>query len=206
MSLRSPARLALVVVAVSLAAAAAGWFLLVSGQKSKASSVQADLDAANVALVKKRTEVDSVRGIAGVAPPKVLERALPDETPMADVITELSDLADQSGVEFSSLTPGPPVALQGFSVTPLTTEFGGDWSEVSSFVAKVRRLVKFTHGTLRADGRLYSIRKIDLGEGEGKFPHLKAGLTLDVFQYGTASGSTPAGQPATTSTAAPASS
>jgi Tfp pilus assembly protein PilO len=205
MSLRTPARLALVIAAVALAAAAAGWFLLVSGQRSEASQVQQDLDAASSALTQKRTELNSLRGIAGVAPPNVLERALPDETSMPDVMTELSRLGDESGVAFTSLTPSSPVAGAGFTVTSLDAQFVGNWSQISSFVAAVRRLVRFDDGRLNAAGRLYSVRKVDLAEGEAKFPQLTAALTLDVFNYGTTAA---AGEAATstTSTAAPAAS
>lgn len=183
MSLRTPGRLAAVIfVAVGLVAAG-GWFLLVSGQRSEASTLESELTAAETALVQKRTELEAQRGIAGVAPPKVLEKALPSELDLPDVMDELNRLGDASGVTFAAITPGARVPGSGFTVLPLETQFHGNWTQISAFVARVRTLVSFKNGHLRADGRLYSVRKLDLAEGEKKFPHLTASLTIDVFQY-----------------------
>jgi Tfp pilus assembly protein PilO len=121
---------------------------------------------------------------------------------MADVMVELSNLGDASGVTFSSLTPGQPVAGTGFTVTPLETQFEGTWAEISTFVSRVRRQVTFTDGRLHATGGLFSVRTINLSEGVKGFPNLTAALTIDVFSYGAAPGVTPLVP--ITATAAPA--
>jgi Tfp pilus assembly protein PilO len=200
MSLRTPARLGVAILAASGLVAAGGWFLLVSGQRSEASKLEQDVSAAQAALIAKRTELEAQRGIAGVAPPKVLERALPDETSLADVLDELSRVGDASGVTFSAVTPGAEVAGTGFTVTPLETQFQGNWTQISAFVSRLRKLVSFQDGRLQAAGRLYSVRKIDLAEGEGKFPDLTASMTVDVFRYTPGSAAT--ATPATTATPA----
>jgi Tfp pilus assembly protein PilO len=204
MNVRTPARLAAVIAAVAVLVAAAGWFLLVSAQHSEATRLQADVDTANTAYAAKRAGLDNRLGVAGVAPPKLLARALPAETHIADVMVALSTLGDASGVTFTSLTPGAPVAGAGFTVTPLETQFQGTWAEISAFVSKVRRQVTFTNGRLQAAGQLYSVRKIDLSEGTKKFPNLTAALTVDVFSSGPAAGAIP--PVPTTPTAAPAAS
>jgi len=203
MNLRTPARIGGAILAVSILVAAAGWFLLVSGQRSEASRLEETLTAARAELTKKQTEVQAQRGIAGVAPANVLERALPDDTQMADVMDELSGLAEATGVTFATVTPSTPVASTGYTVTPLETQFRGTWSQISDFVSRLRKLVAFKDGRLKADGRLYSIRKIDLSEGENEFPNLNATMTVDVFQYSpAAAASAPAAAAQTTTPAA----
>jgi Pilus assembly protein, PilO len=192
MSLRTPTRLAVAILAAAALMAAGGWFLLVSGQRSEASRLEQDVSSAQAALIKKRTELEAQRGIAGVAPPAVLERALPGDLHLPDVLDELNRVGNASGVTFAGVTPGAVLAGSNYSVTPLETQFHGNWNQVSAFVSSVRKLVSFRKGRLQADGRLYSIRKIELAEGEDKFPSLTATLTVDVFQYTPGSTSAPA--------------
>lgn len=199
MSFRTPNRIGIAVLVALGLVAAAGWFTLVSGQRSEASALESDLTTAQAALIQKRTELEAQRGIAGVAPPNVLARALPAEVNLPDVMDELSRLGDASGVKFAAVTPGPAAPGTGFTVTPLETQFQGNWTQISAFVSRVRKLVSFQDGHLKAAGRLYSVRRIDLGEGEDKFPNLTATLTIDVFQY-TPSATAPA-DPATSAPA-----
>jgi Tfp pilus assembly protein PilO len=203
MSLRSPARIAAAILVALGLAAAGGWFLLVSSERSEATKLESEVNAARTALLQKQTELNAQRGIAGVAPPDMLERALPDELNLPAVMDQLSRLGDETGVSFAVITPGAPVGGAGFTVTPLETQFHGNWTQISAFVSRVRKLVSFQDGRLKADGRLYSIRKVDLAEGQGKFPDLTASLTIDVFQYTPGATTGPADTAAAATAATP---
>ncbi len=187
----------------------AGWFLLVSPQRAKASeldgqisAVQAQIDARRAAIAAKPKITVSTRSSDLFR----LTKAVPDRTDMAGVLMELNRLAEGTSVTFTSVTPAQTVTGLGYNVLPLGVVVEGRYGEVAAFLKKVRKQVTVRKGALAAHGRLFAVDTIDVGPPEGdSFPKVKAALTLDVFIY--AGGSAPAtgapGADSTTSTGTP---
>lgn len=206
------------VVGVLLLIALAGFFLVVSPQRGKASdlkkqiaSTQKQIDDAH-ALVAKAKNAQKIK----VADLFKLTTAMPDNPDEADVLLELNSVAQASGIEFSSISVNAASNLASYQVIPLQVEFVGNFYALSDFLFRVRNLVDVRRGALDATGRLFAIDQIALDEGIYTFPKIRAQITIDAFVYGTGdaganapaqsapAGSTPASTAPATTTTTPA--
>ena len=185
--------------------ALAGYFLVISPQGKKADDLKKEITAT-------QQQIDQYRALAAQAratpPIRVAElfrltKAMPDQLDMAGVVLELSRVAQESGIEFDSITPQGPAAMTGFQSVAITLEFDGNYYELSDFLFRLRNLVRVHAGRLESQGRLFVVDSINFSESEHAFPRIKASLIVHAFVYGEAalpgtSGATPAPTPSTT--------
>ena len=187
-----------------LIAALGGYFLLLGPQRSQASSLDRQ-------ITDTQSSIDSARALtlqakAGakirVADIFRLTKAMPDQTDMAGILLELNQVAQDSGITFTQITPATvAVALSGYEAIPITVEFQGNFYELSDLLYRLRNLVDVRHGALDSAGRLFAIDSIDFAEANPPgFPAIKAHLTIDAFVYGV--GTAPTVEPATGATGA----
>jgi hypothetical protein len=125
-----------------------------------------------------------------------LTKAMPDQTDMAGILLELNQVAQDTGITFTQITPATvAVALSGYEAIPITVEFEGNFYELSDLLYRLRNLVDVRHGALDSAGRLFAIDSIDFAEANPPgFPQIKAHLTIDAFVYGI--GTAPTVEPA----------
>jgi hypothetical protein len=187
-----------------LIAALGGYFLLLGPQRSQASSLDRQ-------ITDTQSSIDSARALtlqakAGakirVADIFRLTKAMPDQTDMAGILLELNQVAQDSGITFTQITPATvAVALSGYEAIPITVEFQGNFYELSDLLYRLRNLVDVRHGALDSAGRLFAIDSIDFAEANPPgFPAIKAHLTIDAFVYGV--GTAPTVEPAAGATGA----
>ena len=167
-----------------------GYFTLIRSQHAKA----ADLDKQ---IADTSQSIDSARALTlqakqaaqiRVADLFRLTKAMPDQTNMADIVLELNNVAEQSGITFESIAPSTTaVALDGYEAIPITLEFQGNFYELADFLYRLRNLVDVRHGALAANGRLFAVDTIDYGEAPppASFPAIRAHLVIDAFVFGT---------------------
>ena len=177
------------VVAVLLLVTVLGFFMLVSPQRGKAADVQKEIadtqkqiDDAH-ALVAKAKNAQKVK----VADLFKLTKAMPDNPDEADVLLDLNNVANASGIEFSSINVDPSATLPSYQVIPLRLEFVGNFYALSDFLFRLRNLVDVHRGALDASGRLFAVDQIALDEGVYHFPRIRAQIKIDAFVYGTGS-------------------
>lgn len=183
------AKLALV-IAGPLVLLVGGWMLLVGPQRSKA----ADL-ADQVASVQLQVEQAQ---IASAHPPKPepiraadifrLAKAMPDAPDMPGIILQLNQVAEDSGIQFTSImphTPTTPDGVHGYQEMQIDLSFEGNFYGLSDFLYRLRNLVGVHGGELDATGRLFSVEKLTFAEGKPAFPSISANLTLDAYIYGS---------------------
>lgn len=186
------AKLALV-IAGPLVLLVGGWMLLVGPQRSKA----ADL-ADQVASVQLKVEQAQ---IASAHPPKPepiraadifrLAKAMPDAPDMPGIILQLNQVAEDSGIQFTSImphTPSTPDGDKGYQEMQIDLSFEGNFYGLSDFLYRLRNLVGVHGGELDATGRLFSVETLTFSEGKPAFPSINANLTLDAFIYGSVDG------------------
>ncbi|MGB2875558.1 MAG: type 4a pilus biogenesis protein PilO [Gaiellaceae bacterium] len=216
-----PQPLAIVLIVVGLLVVGlGGYFILISPLHSKAASLDKQ-------IADTQSSIDSARALTlqakrgakiRVADLFRLTKAMPDQTDMADIVLELNQVAQDSGITFEQITPATTaVALSGYEAIPITVEFQGDFYQLSDFLYRLRNLVDVRHGALDATGRLFAIDTIDFAEAPPPpgFPQIHAHLVIDAFVFGTgtaptveptptptvgATGATGASTPATTTT------
>lgn len=199
----------LVLAPALLIVAAVGFFLLVKPKMDERSSLderivefQGKVDAA---LVAQRRPAAAER--IKVADLFRLTKAMPEATDMAGVILELNGVAEASGVDFLSITPGAPVAnAGGYQAVPIVLSFQGNYYDLTDFLFRLRNLVIVRDGELETAGRLFTLDALDLTEGLEGFPQVQAGLTVSAYTYApdaAAAAAQAAGTPAPTTTTAP---
>ena len=183
--------------------ALAGYFLLISPQRSKAADLKKQTEATQQQIVQYRTLAAQARATPPIRVAELyrLTKAMPDQVDMAGVVLELSAVARESGIEFDSITPQGPAVQTGYSSVSITLEFDGNYYELSDFLFRLRSLVRVHAGRLEAQGRLFVVDTISFSESTHSFPRIKASVAVRGFVYGDATSSTTAAAAApTTST------
>jgi Tfp pilus assembly protein PilO len=181
-----PAAIAIVVVAL-LVVSAAGYFLLVSPQRSKsaelkqeAQSVEAQIQALRSAN-RQATQVEPIR----VADLFRVSKAMPDTDDMPGVVLELNRIARETGIRFESIAPGDAADAGGYQKRAIDLVFDGNFYELSDFLFRLRSLVRVRGGELEATGRLFTVSTLNFVESENSFPQIKATLSVSAYVYGT---------------------
>lgn len=192
--LPKPAAIAIVVVSL-LVVTAAGYFFLISPQRSKASELATEAESIEAQIQALRIANAQVRN---VEPIKVADlfrvgKAMPSTDDMPGVLLELNRIARDTGIRFESITPQDAADAGGYMRRPIDLVFDGNYYELSDFLYRLRSLVRVRGGQLEATGRLFTVTSLNFVESERKFPRIKATLNLTAYVYGT--GATPPAQP-----------
>jgi Tfp pilus assembly protein PilO len=179
----------LVLVVVSLVAAAAACYLFLIGPKrSSASETVRQVQATQVQIDRLRARAaDAATPVTPQAAVDAAElfslaKAVPDSADMAGVLLELNRIATDTGIVFDSITPGALTPAGGYQVLPIGLAFEGNFYELSDFLFRVRSLVAVRDGRLSARGRLYNVESVSFAEAT--FPRLKAQLTVNAYVFG----------------------
>jgi hypothetical protein len=180
----------------------AGYFLLVSSEKSKASSLSSQIDATNLQIEQARALSHQSRQVQPIHVASLfrLTKAMPDKTDMAGIMLQLNLVASQAGISFDSIRPGTSTILSGYQAVPIAITFSGNYYGLVDFLLRLRNLVDVQHGELDASGRLFAVDTLSFAEGTAGFPQVTAALTVDAFVYGTGVPASAAAPAATTTT------
>jgi hypothetical protein len=182
----SPRALIALGVAGVLLYSLVAWFLVIAPKRSEATSLGADVAAAEIRLASARaTAGRPQRGGVTVADVFRLVKAMPASADQPGLVLELDRLARSSGVTLGSITPQEPVTGEGgATMIPVSVVVGGSYGEITRFLARARNLVTVRGGKLRATGRLFSVQSVELSESNKEgFPALDGTITLNAFVY-----------------------
>jgi type IV pilus assembly protein PilO len=190
-----------------------GWFLLVSPKRADAAKISEEVAATEVAVAAARSAATRQADAQPIAVADIFRvaKAMPSEPDMPGILLELARLAEESGIEFQSITPGAATAAGTFQRIPITLAFDGNFYELSDFLFRLRTLVGVRSSELYATGRLFSVSTVAFEESPRGFPDLQASLAVEAFVYGsvtpatTAPPATPAAAGETPAEPAPAS-
>jgi len=186
--LPTPAKLGVLAGGVLLALIA-GWFILISPKRSDVKSLKQQ-------IADTRDEIAAAHGVQTPSQPSIrvadlfkLSRAMPNTVDIPGVLLQLSRVADETGVNFQSITPHDPTALGAYQRVTIDLTFQGRFYDLSDFLYRLRNLVDVHAGVLNATGRLFSVDSITFNQGDQQFPQVKAALTVSAYVFGD--GTTP---------------
>ncbi len=216
----SPPVLYGVLAGALLVYAAAFWFLVIGPKRSDVGALKDEVAQTRIVVETARAAAAAATNTEDTQPIAVadifrLATAMPATPDMAGILLELSRIAEETGIQFESITPGEAVVEGTFQKVPISLAFDGNFYELSDFLFRLRTLVSVRSGELRASGRLFAVETISFEESPSGFPEIAAGLTVAAYVYGTevsAGAATPttteepdpnAAAPATEPTAAP---
>ena len=169
--------------------AAAFWFIAVAPKRAKATEIAseaAELELVVAAARRAATAPPDTEPIA-VADIFRLAKAMPAVPDMPGVLLELARIAEETGIEFQSISPQSSAVQGDYQIVPISLVFDGNFYELSDLVFRLRTLVGVRQGRLDATGRLFSIQTINFAESSNGFPEITASLTLQAYVYGTES-------------------
>jgi hypothetical protein len=178
-----------------------GWFMLVSPQRATAQSNARAAQAYEV-------QVEQAKSPAAIAPaatltqpaqPEIrtaylykLSKAMPMTTDMPNLLLELNQVVQASGVDLSSISPTPADAT-GSSL--ITLSVSGDFYSLTDLLYRLRTLVAVHDGALDVAGRLFAIKSVGFTPAGGS-RILNASIQLNAFTFGAAAAASAAVAPA----------
>jgi type IV pilus assembly PilO-like protein len=198
----SPRALYAVVIGGVLVYALAFWFVAVSPKRAEASALKDEVAALQVTVASARLAAmpqknDDAQPVE-VADIFRLAKAMPSGPDMPGILLELSRIAEETGIEFQSVTPAASEVVGGCQKVPISLAFDGNFYELSDFLFRLRTLVGVRGGELRAAGRLFAVESISFAESTKGFPELGATLSVVAYVYGTDAPATAVTPPAAT--------
>jgi Tfp pilus assembly protein PilO len=190
--------------ATALVIAAAGWFLLIKPKQNEAKTLDASIVTVEQSIAARRAELARPKAEIRVKPSDLyrLSKALPGNPDIAGVMLEVNRLAALHGITFRSIRSNSPVPATSYMVHPFEVVLEGRFSNVSSFLGDLRKLVRIKKEQIDVRGRLFAVDTLALSkpDGEKKFPTVKATVTLDAFNFTGAAAPTPGGSATAEST------
>ena len=182
------ARTLYALVVVGLIVYAAGfWFMLVAPKRALATELLAEVATTQSALATARAAATAPPDAQPIAVADIfrLAKAMPAAADMPGILLELARIADETGIEFQSITPQTSTVAGGYQVIPINLVFDGNFYELSDLLFRLRTLVGVRHGELEATGRLFAFDQIAFAESTDGFPEITASLIVNAFVYGT---------------------
>lgn len=164
-----------------------GWFVLVSPKRAEAAKLKDEVATTEIAVAAARSAATRRADAQPIAVADIFRvaKAMPSVPDMPGILLELARLAEESGIEFQSITPGTSAVAGTFQRIPITLAFDGNFYELSDFLFRLRTLVGVRSSELYATGRLFAVSTLAFEESPQGFPDLQANLTVDAFVYGT---------------------
>jgi Tfp pilus assembly protein PilO len=184
--LPKPAAIALVIVSL-LVVSAAGYFVLISPQRSKSAELVKEAQAVEAQIQALRLANSQARSVEPIRVADLfrVSKAMPNTDDMPGILLEINRIARETGIRFESITPQDAADAGGYMRRPIDLIFDGNYYELSDFLFRLRSLVRVRGGQLEATGRLFNVHSLNFVESERAFPRIKAMLSVHAYVYGT---------------------
>lgn len=202
------AQIALVVVG-GVVVLALSWLVMFGPKQRHISDLRSQAAAVQTQITEDLARSAHPQGSNGATTVKTadvykLDKAMPSETDMPDLLLELDQTAKASGVNVDSLGFGPPApSTDGtYSSIQITLQANGNFYTLTDFLYRLRSLVYVSNGALQASGRIFSVGVFAVTPAQKS---LSAQITLDTYLYGSShSGAAAAPAAPVTTTTTPA--
>jgi Tfp pilus assembly protein PilO len=213
-SLSERAQVALV-AGVLLLVAVLGYLVMIAPKHSTAKHLQQQAAAVQQQIDQNRSSgfthaLPAVRAASVFS----LAKAMPTQLETPDLILQLNQLAQDSGISFDQIEPTAasataeltPDTTDPFAAEPIQVQFTGSYYNFLTFLQRLHNLVRVENGKLFAAGRLFDVSSISFGPGQKGFPQIQATMTINAFAPQTATPAaptTPTGTDTTSTTTDP---
>jgi Tfp pilus assembly protein PilO len=166
---------------------AAGWFLLVAPERKQADDLAAKVAASQSELAQKRAELARPSAAVRVKADDLfrLSKALPTQVDSAGVMLDLDRMAKRNDLQFWAISPVQAVPTNDVLQQPYDVVVEGRFTNVSTFLKQIRKLVGVQHGRLAVQGRLYTVDQVKLEQPQGgaQFPVVRATVRVNAFGF-----------------------
>jgi Tfp pilus assembly protein PilO len=177
-----------VIAGVLLVVALLGYFVLISPKRSTAADLKKQTAAVQKQIDQNRSTAFT-KALPAVRAASIfkLTQAMPSQLDTPDVILQLNQLADDSGLSFDQIQPGSTdasgstVTTDPFAAEPIQVQFTGNFYNLLAFLQRIRNLVRVENGNLFTAGRLFDVSNVTFAAGSKGFPQIQATLTINAF-------------------------
>ncbi|HET8556392.1 MAG TPA: type 4a pilus biogenesis protein PilO [Gaiellaceae bacterium] len=186
----SPRAQGAVVAGVLLVVALLGYFVLISPKRSTAADLKKQTAAVQQQIDQNRSNAFT-KALPAVRAASIfkLTQAMPSQLDTPDVILQLNQLADDSGLAFDQIQPGggasgvatTTLTTDPFAAEPIQVQFTGNFYNLLAFLQRLRNLVRVENGNLFTAGRLFDVSDVAFAAGAKGFPQIQATLTINAF-------------------------
>ena len=185
----SPRAQGAVVAGVLLVVLLLGYFVLISPKRSTAADLKKQT-AAVQQQIDQNSSSAFTKALPAVRAASIfrLTQAMPSQLDTPDLILQLNQLANDSGLSFDKIQPGgttsgvtATVNTDPFAAEPIQVQFSGNFYNLLSFLQRLRNLVRVENGNLFTAGRLFDVSDVAFAAGAKGFPQIQATLTINAF-------------------------
>ena len=185
----SPRAQGAVIAGVLLIVLLLGYFVVISPKRSTAADLKKQTAAVQQQIDQNRSNAFT-KALPAVRAASIfkLTQAMPSQLDTPDVILQLNQLAEDSGLSFDQIQPGAggsSISSTGttdpFAAEPIQVQFTGNFYNLLSFLQRLRNLVRVENGNLFTAGRLFDVSDVAFAAGAKGFPQIQATLTINAF-------------------------
>jgi Tfp pilus assembly protein PilO len=185
----SPRAQGAVIAGVLLVVLLLGYLVVISPKRSTAADLKKQTAAVQQQIDQNRSNAFT-KALPAVRVASIfkLTQAMPSQLDTPDVILQLNQLADDSGLSFDQIQPGAggsSISSTGttdpFATEPIQVQFTGNFYNLLSFLQRLRNLVRVENGNLFTAGRLFDVSDVAFAAGSKGFPQIQATLTINSF-------------------------
>lgn len=147
--LPKPYRIAMIPLFVVLVVGGYGWFFY-----KPAAAARAVAEAEERDLERKVSEVRAIVSNLSAFEEEITElekhlkqalRQLPDSKELPGLLTDVSSLGKDAGLEFKAFRPRDEIAKDFYAEVPIEVEFSGDFHDIARFFDKVSKLPRIVN-------------------------------------------------------------
>jgi Tfp pilus assembly protein PilO len=183
----SPRAQGAVIAGVLLVVLLLGYFVLISPKRSTAADLKKQTAAVQKQIDENRSTAFT-KALPAVRAANIfkLTQAMPSQLDTPDVILQLNQLAEDSGLSFDQIQPAAStdsstLTPEPFAVQPIQVQFTGNFYNLLAFLQRLRNLVRVENGNLFTAGRLFDVSDVAFAAGAKGFPQIQATLTINAF-------------------------
>ncbi len=178
---------------VAVVLAVAWYFLLFSPKQRELSDVESQVDSTRSQLAIAQQEVVKLESYKKTAPQSRAEvvrlgKMLPVAEGMPGLIIELTQTAEASGVEVTSIRRGTVTPGKPFGIQTITLQVAGRYFDVEDYLYRLEEYVAFRNSGFRVTGRLLQAVTMQMqpesGAAAGTSPKLVVTVTLNAYLWG----------------------
>jgi Tfp pilus assembly protein PilO len=184
----SPRAQGAVIAGVLLVVLLLGYLVVISPKRSTATDLKKQTAAVQKQIDQNRSTAFT-KALPAVRAASIfkLTQAMPSQLDTPDVILQLNQLAEDSGLSFDKIQPGSADASAAtlttdpFAAEPIQVQFTGNFYNLLAFLQRLRNLVRVENGNLFTAGRLFDVSDVTFAAGAKGFPQIQASLTVNAF-------------------------
>ena len=167
-----------------------GWMVVISPQHKKAAKLVKDTEAVQQQITQQLAAVAAAKSAAVSPAPKIkvadvykLSKAMPSSADVPDILLQLSQVAQDSGVQLQSISPAGTQldAATGQTQLMYSLAVEGDFYTVTDLLYRLRNLVSVRSGALNASGRVWTVDNVSFAPAGRQ---LTVNLSLHTYVYG----------------------